>query len=80
MSKNEKTLREQLRKFSLKSIIGYHTILIYGMGTLLGIFDYLYNKVQELPNSGKVTSVSFSSNELYLCNIRSYFPMLATFW
>lgn len=64
MSKNQVTLKEQLRKFSLKSIIGYHTILIYGMGTLLGIFDYLYNKVQELPNSGKVTSISFSFNEL----------------
>ncbi|MFX1395328.1 MAG: hypothetical protein ACFFAH_17470 [Promethearchaeota archaeon] len=49
MSKNEVTLREQLRKFGLKSIFGYHTILIYGMGTALESLTIFITKCKNYP-------------------------------
>ena len=64
MSKKEITLRDQLRKFGLTTILGYYTITIFGIGFLLGIFDYLYDKAQNLPDSGKNKPITFSFNEL----------------
>ena len=40
----EITLREQTKKFAIKSMYGFQTILAYGLGRTLGIFDYLYEK------------------------------------
>lgn len=38
--------KEQMKKFAIKSLIGYQTILVFGIGRRLGIFDYLAAKAR----------------------------------
>jgi SAM-dependent methyltransferase len=62
--KQKITLSEQLKKFAIKSMIGFHTVLMYGIGRQVGIFDYLYKKSKSQPVNSKVTSISFTLEEL----------------
>lgn len=62
--KSEPTVRDQLKKFALKGAMGFQTILVYGIGTRLGIFEYLYEKGKSVSESEKVSSVSFTLDEL----------------
>jgi len=50
MSQNEKevTISEQMKKFLIKGFYGFNTILLYGLGRRLGIFDYLYERAKNL--------------------------------
>lgn len=62
--KQEITLGEQLKKFAIKSMIGFHTVLMYGIGRQVGIFNYLYEKSKSQSSKGKITSISFTLEEL----------------
>lgn len=65
-NKNEKeiTIRDQMKKFMIKGFYGFNTILCFGLGRRLGIFDYLDEKAKKLSESGPVSSVSFTSEEI----------------
>jgi SAM-dependent methyltransferase len=58
----EVTIFEQIKKFSIKSLYGFQTVIIYGLGTRLGIFDYLLAKGKAAEES--VEAVSFTLDEL----------------
>ncbi|MHA2283700.1 MAG: class I SAM-dependent methyltransferase [Promethearchaeota archaeon] len=60
----EITLREQTKKFAIKSMYGYQTVLAYGLGSTLGIFDYLYEKAKSEKSSEKISSISFTLEEI----------------
>ncbi|MHA2074647.1 MAG: class I SAM-dependent methyltransferase [Candidatus Hodarchaeales archaeon] len=47
MSKNEINFFDQLKKLAVKSVLGFHTVLVFGLGRRLGIFDYLQGKGSE---------------------------------
>lgn len=55
------TIKDQIKKFAIKSLYGFQTIILYGMGTRLGIFEYLFTKGK---SAGKVEVVAFSLDEL----------------
>ena len=61
---SEPTVRDQLKKFILKSGLGFQTVLVHDLGTRLGIFDYLYEKGKALSASGEVDSITFTLDEL----------------
>ncbi len=58
------TMKEQLKKFAIKGMVGFQTVMIYGMGRQLGIFNYLYEKSKTQSSKGKVSSISFNLEEL----------------
>ncbi len=60
----EVNIKDQMKKFAIKSLYGFQTIIIYGMGVRLGIFDFLLRKGEMTADSSKVTEVSFSLDEL----------------
>ena len=60
---SEVSVKDQLKKFALKSLYGFQTVIVYGLGTRLGIFDYLYKKGKET-EADKKSSVSFTLQEL----------------
>ncbi len=60
----EITMKEQIKKFAIKSMIGFQTVMIYGIGRQVGIFKYLYEKSKSQPTEGKITSISFTLEEL----------------
>jgi SAM-dependent methyltransferase len=66
MSKNqtnkEITMAEQTKKFLVKSMYGFQTILSYGLGQRLGIFEYLYVKAKK--SEEKISSISFNLEEI----------------
>ena len=64
-SNNEEiSIKEQLKKLAVKSMYGYQTVLLIGLGRRLGIFDYLYEKAKSSVSGEKITSVSFTLEEL----------------
>lgn len=58
------SLKDQIKKFTIKSLLGYHTVNIVGFGQRLGIFDYLYDKMNSGPGKILNPKVSFSMDEL----------------
>ena len=56
----EITLKEQLKKLAVKSMYGYQTVLLIGLGRRLGIFNYLYEKAKSSSGGEKITSASFT--------------------
>ncbi len=60
----EITMKEQIKKFAIKSMVGFQTVMIYGIGRQVGIFKYLYEKSKSQPTEGKITSISFTLEEL----------------
>ncbi|NVM34608.1 MAG: class I SAM-dependent methyltransferase [Candidatus Lokiarchaeota archaeon] len=65
-NQNEKeiTIRDQMKKFLIKGFYGFNTILSSGLGRRLGIFDYLDKKAKKLSESGPVSSISFTPEEI----------------
>ncbi len=61
---SEITMKEQIKKFAIKSMVGFQTVMIYGIGRQVGIFNYLYEKSKSQPTEGKITSISFTLEEL----------------
>ncbi|MFX0057027.1 MAG: class I SAM-dependent methyltransferase [Candidatus Hodarchaeota archaeon] len=56
-------MKEQMKKFLIKGFYGFNTILMYGIGRRLGIFDYLLEKKKSSSSEDK-SSVSFTLEEL----------------
>jgi len=57
-------MKEQMKKFLIKGFYGFNTILVYGIGRRLGIFDYLLEKAKYTSSSGKTFSVTFTLKEI----------------
>ncbi|NHI93898.1 MAG: class I SAM-dependent methyltransferase [Candidatus Lokiarchaeota archaeon] len=64
VGENQITIKDQIKKFALKSLIGYQTVLVYGLGYRLGIFDYLYKKGKKLEEINRISELNFSVDEL----------------
>jgi SAM-dependent methyltransferase len=62
LNDSEVTIFEQIKKFSIKSLYGFQTVIIYGLGARLGIIDYLFTKGKAAGDS--VEAVSFTIDEL----------------
>ncbi|MFX0043589.1 MAG: class I SAM-dependent methyltransferase [Candidatus Hodarchaeota archaeon] len=60
----EVSMKDQMKKFLIKSLYGFNTVLMFGIGRRLGIFDYLSEKAKSSSISGKISSVTFTPNEL----------------
>ena len=66
-SKLDKTisLEEQIDKFGLGAYyINFNQVIAFGLGYHLGIFDYLEEKGKSSSNKNKITSVTFTFDEL----------------
>lgn len=57
-------MKEQMKKFLIKGFYGFNTVLMFGIGRRLGIFDYLLEKSKSSSSSEKKSSVSFTLEEL----------------
>ncbi|MFQ5976903.1 MAG: class I SAM-dependent methyltransferase [Candidatus Heimdallarchaeota archaeon] len=55
---------DQMKKFAVKSMLGFQTVLVYGLGRRLAIFDYLNEKGKRSSKPDEVSSVTFTLNEL----------------
>lgn len=55
---------DQMKKFAVKSMLGFQTVLVFGLGRRLGIFDYLNEKAKRSSKPDEVSSVTFTLNEL----------------
>jgi len=65
LSDNKVTLKEQMKKFVIKGLLGFQTVNVYIMGRSLGIWDYLTQKVKnQVPAGGQELIVSFTLAEL----------------
>lgn len=60
----EISIKEQIKKFAIKGILGFQTVVLFRMGRQLGIFDYLYEKAQTLTSGGRISSVTFTPDEI----------------
>lgn len=63
-NEKEVTIRDQMKKFLIKGFYGFNTILTFGLGRRLGIFDYLDEKAKTLSESGPISSVDFTPEEI----------------
>jgi hypothetical protein len=59
-SKTEITMYDQIKKFTVKSMLGFQTVLLFGVGRRLGIFDYLNEKRKSSVQPDDVSSVIFT--------------------
>jgi len=60
----EVSLKEQMKKLAITNMIGFQTVLVFGIGMRLGIFDYLYNKAKAENPAEKIICLSFTLEEL----------------
>jgi 2-polyprenyl-3-methyl-5-hydroxy-6-metoxy-1,4-benzoquinol methylase len=60
----EISLYDQIKKFAIKSMLGFQTVLLFGLGRRLGIFDYLNEKGKSAPNPDEISTVTFTLDEL----------------
>ena len=58
------TIKDQIDKFAINYMLGFHTVMLYGFAKNLGINEYLYNKAKSKEREGKIESISFSLEEL----------------
>jgi len=61
---NEISMKEQVKKFLIKSLYGFLTVLMFGLGRRVGILDYLLEKAKNENNTGKISSVTFTIEEV----------------
>lgn len=61
---NEVTIKEQIKKFLIKSMYGYQTVLILGAGRKLGILDYLHEKGKSSTREEKISTITFTPEEI----------------
>jgi len=65
MTQNEEiSMKETIKKIAVKGMYGFQTILNLGLGMRLGIYDYLFEKARSSSSGEKITSVSFTLEEL----------------
>lgn len=60
----EITMKDQMKKFLIKSLYGFLTVLMFGLGRRVGILDYLQEKAKSKSNTEKISSVTFTINEV----------------
>jgi ubiquinone/menaquinone biosynthesis C-methylase UbiE len=60
----EISMKDQMKKFLLKSLYGFNTVLMFGLGRRLGIFDYLYDKARLSGTGDNVSMVTFTPDEI----------------
>ncbi|MFX1410160.1 MAG: class I SAM-dependent methyltransferase [Promethearchaeota archaeon] len=58
------SIKEQMKKFLIKGFYGFNTILTFGLGQRLGIFDYLYEKSKSISGTTPISSILFTIEEL----------------
>lgn len=58
------SMKEQMKKFLIKSLYGFLTVLMFGLGRRVGILDYLQEKAKTTSNTDNVSPVSFTIEEL----------------
>ncbi|KKM73220.1 hypothetical protein LCGC14_1412700 [marine sediment metagenome] len=63
-NESEVSIKEQIKKFMVKGFYGFNTIITFGLGRRLGIFDYLYEKSMPLSESKTISSITFTPEEL----------------
>ncbi|HDZ19505.1 MAG TPA: hypothetical protein ENH75_14500, partial [archaeon] len=63
-NETEVSIKEQIKKFMVKGFYGFNTILTFGLGRRLGIFDYLYEKSMPLSEYKTISSITFTPEEL----------------
>ncbi|NVM37817.1 MAG: class I SAM-dependent methyltransferase [Candidatus Lokiarchaeota archaeon] len=63
-NKNEISMKDQMKKFLIKSLYGFLTVLMFGLGRRVGILDYLQEKAKSEYNTDKVSSVTFTIEEV----------------
>ena len=57
-------MKDQMKKFLIKGFYGFNTILTFGLGRRLGIFDYLFEKSKSSQSSTAISSIDFTPEEL----------------
>ncbi|MFX0144490.1 MAG: class I SAM-dependent methyltransferase [Candidatus Hodarchaeota archaeon] len=60
----EVSVKDQMKKFLIKGFYGFNTILTFGLGRRLGIFDYLYEKSKSSAEKTQISSIIFTIEEL----------------
>jgi ubiquinone/menaquinone biosynthesis C-methylase UbiE len=58
------TMKDQMKKFVIKGLLGFQSVLVFNVGRELGIFDYLADKAKSSAGTEKVSAISFSMEEL----------------
>ncbi|MFX0041152.1 MAG: class I SAM-dependent methyltransferase [Candidatus Heimdallarchaeota archaeon] len=53
-----------MKKFLIKGFYGFNTVLTFGLGQRLGIFDYLYEKTKTSSEGSSISSIIFNIEEL----------------
>ncbi len=61
---DEISIKEQIKRLVIKNMYGFQTVILYGLGRRLEIFDYLYNKSKYLSDKDEVSIISFTPKEL----------------
>lgn len=56
--------KEQMKKFLIKSLYGFLTVLMFGLGRRIGILDYLQEKANKTLEINNNISVSFTIEEI----------------
>ncbi len=60
----EISMKDQMKKFLIKSLYGFNTVLMFGLGRRLGIFDYLYDKSILSVKDDNISMVTFTPEEI----------------
>ena len=63
-NKEKISIKEQMKKFLIKGFYGFNTVLSFGLGRRLGIFDYLYEKSKSSQSQTTISSIIFTVEEL----------------
>jgi SAM-dependent methyltransferase len=58
------TLKDQMKKFVIKGLLGFQTVVVFNVGKKLGIFDYLSKTAKKSAGTNKISEVSFTIDEL----------------
>ena len=62
----EVSMKDQMKKFLIKSLYGFLTVLMFGLGRRTGILDYLLEKAKKQSNTNKISSITFAPSKAHL--------------
>jgi len=60
----EVSMKDQMKKFLIKSLYGFLTVLMFGLGRRTGILDYLLEKAKKQSNTDTISSITFTIEEI----------------
>ena len=58
------SMKDQMKKFLIKSLYGFLTVLMFGLGRRTGILDYLLEKAKKQSNTDTISSITFTIEEI----------------